>query len=125
MSELEKARAGVILSILVLTLTWLTLSNSGGEQEGARAVEPVVLCASTHGAICDVTEDAPGQSASSAGPGLADAADLGEIVVSASRLPAPLGYLVVTASRLPEDPFAKVRLARAKDEDEKGQSVVR
>ena len=99
MSDLEKARAGVFLSLLALTLSWLLLSNGNDPQSRAQAVSPIALCASTHGAVCNVPE------------GAADAVHLGEIVVTASRLPADLGHMVVLASRLPAEPFTKVHLA--------------
>ena len=105
MSELETARAGVFLSILALTLTWLLLSNGHDVRTEPRATQPLAVCASTHGAICD----AP-QSTSIAPASISGLADLDEVVVAASRLPTPLGHMVVSASRLP-DPLAKVRLA--------------
>jgi hypothetical protein len=103
MSELETARAGVFLSILTLTLTWLLMSNGSDVQTRAPSAEPLAVCAATHGAICEATPP----SASAA------VASLGEIVVTASRLPTPLGRLVVVASRLPSDPMSKVRMAEA------------
>lgn len=129
MSDLEKARAGVFLSLLAFTLTWL-LNKGNDSQSRADAVNPIVLCATTHGAVCDVTTDAgPEQAASLATQTAADTVHLGEIVVSDSRLPTDLGHMVVSATRLPEEPFAKARLAKmqpatAKREREDSQSIV-
>lgn len=115
MSQLEKARAGVFLSILALTLTWLLLSNGDDDQPGAKASNPVLLCASTRGAICEAPDAARNEPAF-----------LSELVVGASRLPADLGHLVVTASRLPDESLAGVRLAIAKgDREEQDTTVVR
>jgi hypothetical protein len=111
MSELETARAGVFLSILTLTLTWLLFNNSADVGPAARSAQPLTVCASTHGAIC---EPAPVNASA------ADVAQLGEIVVTAARLPTPLGRLVVVASRLPNEPLSKVRLV----ETASSQSVV-
>jgi hypothetical protein len=111
MSELETARAGVFLSILALTLTWLLFSNADDARTGARAVQPVAVCASTHGAICDA---APVESSVAVA---ADVAYLSEIEVTAARLPAPLGHLLVVATRLPSDSLSKVQLAEAASKD--------
>lgn len=113
MSELERARAGVFLSLLALTLTWLLLSNGDDYQPGAKAPNPMLLCASTHGAICETPAATRNETAF-----------LSEIVVSASRLPADLGHLVVTASRLPDDSLAGTRLVIAEGEREKQQTTV-
>jgi hypothetical protein len=102
MSELEKARAGVFLTLLALTLTWLLLSNGDDHQSNAAATNPVLICASTHGAVC-VAPVPTGN----------EPPYLGTMVVSASRLPADLGHLVVMASRLPDDSLAGMRLAIA------------
>jgi hypothetical protein len=111
MSELETARAGVFLSILALTLTWLLLKNGTDVRTAPQVAQPLTVCAATHGAICEVAPlDAT----------RADGAHLGEIEVTASRLPMPLGRLMVVASRLPEEPLSKVRLAEA----ESNRSVV-
>jgi hypothetical protein len=106
MSELETARAGVFLSILALTLTWVLFSNSDDTRTAVQA-QSIAVCASTHGAICDAppSTEIPASSA--------DIAYLGEVVVTASRLPIPLGRLVVSASRLPPDPYSRVRVAEA------------
>jgi hypothetical protein len=111
MSELETARAGVFLSVLALTLTWLLLNNDSNVRTPAQAEQPLAVCAATHGAIC---EPAPVDASQ------ADAAQLGEIVVTAARLPTPLGRLVVVASRIPDGPPGNVRLA----ERRLAQSVV-
>ncbi|HJS22141.1 MAG TPA: hypothetical protein VJ764_05750 [Steroidobacteraceae bacterium] len=111
MSELETARAGVFLSILALTLTWLLLRNGSAGRPEADVARPLAVCASTHGAICEPIR---------INVGTADVAHLGEIEVTAARLPTPLGRLVVVASRLPAEPLSKVRLA----ETESTQSVV-
>ncbi len=113
MSELEKARAGVFLSLLALTLTWLLLSNSDDLQSSAEPVNPIALCATTHGAVCDVTGEVG-----------SDVVHLGEIVVTASRLPTNLGHMVVSATRLPGEPFAKVQLANAKRDLKDSKSIV-
>lgn len=113
MSELEKARAGVFLSLLALTLTWLLLSNGDDYQPSAAATNPVLICASTHGAVCEAPV-----------PTRDGTAYLGELVVSASRLPADLGHLVVVASRLPDDSLARMRLAVASGELEDKETVV-
>jgi hypothetical protein len=111
MSELETARAGVFLSILALTLTWLLLNNGGDVRTEAQDAQPLTICAATHGAICGL---APADATA------ADVAHLGEIEVSAVRLPMPLGRLVVVAARLPSEPLNKVRLA----ETEGSRSIV-
>jgi len=113
MSELEKARAGVFLSLLAVTLTWLLLSNGDDYRPSAQATNPVLLCASTHGAMCE----APA-------PTRNEPAYLGEMVVSASRLPADLGHLVVLASRLPDNSFARMRLAIANGDLEEQETTV-
>ena len=99
MSELETARAGVFLSILALTLTWLLVRNGSDVRTETPVAQPLAVCAATHGAICEL--DATG----------AGVAQLGEIEVTASRLPTPLGRLVVVASRIPDAPLSGVRLA--------------
>jgi hypothetical protein len=111
MSELETARAGVFLSILALTLTWLLLNNGRDVRTEAQDAQPLTICAATHGAICGL---APADATA------ADVAHLGEIEVSAVRLPMPLGRLVVVAARLPDEPLNKVRLA----ETESSRSIV-
>ena len=111
MSELETARAGVFLSILALTLTWLLLNNGSDVRTAAQVAQPLTVCAATHAAICEV---APVDATR------ADVAHLGEVEVTAARLPMPLGRLVVVASRLPNEPLSKVRLA----ETESNRSVV-
>lgn len=112
MSELEKARAGVFLSILALTLTWMLLSNGDDHQSNTAATNPVLICASTHGALCDApvpTDQLP---------------HLGSMVVSAPRLPADLGHLVVMASRLPDDSLAGMRLAIAEGKLKQHETTV-
>ena len=104
MSELETARAGVFLSILALTLTWMLFSNSDHARTRTQDTQAIAICASTHGAICNV---APSTTVAQG----SELALLGEVVVTASRLPTPLGRLVVTASRLSSDALSKVRLA--------------
>ena len=113
MSELEKARAGVFLSLLTLTLTWLLVSNGGEYQPSAKQANPVLICASTHGAICEAPDAARNEPAF-----------LSELVVSASRLPADLGHLVVTASRLPDESLAGIRLAIAESDLEEHETTV-
>jgi hypothetical protein len=113
MSELETARAGVFLSILALTLTWALFSNSNVARTASPAAQSLTICASTHGAICEAAPAAQVGAAS-------DVAFLGEVVVTASRLPTPLGRLVVTASRLSPDEFGRLRLA----ETEGSRSIV-
>jgi len=125
MSELEKARAGVFLSLLALTLSWLLLGNGDEIEPRAEAVNPVLLCASTHGAVCE----APAPVRTDEFTAVADAtrdgpALIGQIVVSASRLPADLGHLVVVASRLPAEPFAEVQLAKARNDLEDAKTTV-
>ena len=61
-------------------------------------------------AVADLTRDKP--------------ALIGQIVVSASRLPADLGHLVVVASRLPAEPFAEVQLAKARNDLEDAKTTV-
>lgn len=107
MSELETARAGVFLSILALTLTWVLFSNSNDARTAVQGSQSIAVCASTHGAICDAPPTSEIAAAS------ADIAYLGEVVVTASRLPTPLGRLVVSASRLPADAYSRVRVAEA------------
>ena len=119
MSELETARAGVFLSILTLTLTWLLMSNADDARSVAPDQRPLAVCASTHGAICDAVPSASIAAATAAG-----FSNLGEIVVTASRLPAPLGRMVVSASRLPAEPFSKVRLADARGGSEGRKAIV-
>jgi hypothetical protein len=102
MSELETARAGVFLSILALTLTWLLLYKDSDVRTPAQVAQPLTVCAATHGAICEPAAVNASQ---------ADAGQPGEIVVTASRLPTPLGRLVVVASRIPDAPLSDVRLA--------------
>lgn len=118
MSELETARAGVFLSILTLTLTWLLMSNADDARSVAPDQRPLAVCASTHGAICDAV---PSDSVAATAAGVTS---LGEIVVTASRLPAPLGRMVVSASRLPDDPFSKIRVADATDGTEGRKAIV-
>lgn len=119
MSELETARAGVFLSILVLTLTWLLMSNANEAGTAARELRPVEVCASTHGAICEAVPSAAITAATATA-----VISLGEIVVTASRLPTPLGRMVVSASRLPSQRFSKVSLADAGHEIEGSKSIV-
>jgi hypothetical protein len=125
MSELETARAGVFLSLLALTLTWVLLGSDEEIQPSAEPANPLLICASTHGAVCEAPAALPGNA-----PGaVADAADsgaalVGEIAVTASRLPADLGQLVVVASRLPAEPFAKVQLAKARDSRRDARTTV-
>lgn len=125
MSELEKARAGVFLSLLALTLTWLLLSNGDDYPPSAQATNPVLLCASTHGAVCDAPAPVgPDGFTGIAGTNGSEPVFLGQMIVSASRLPADLGHLVVVASRLPAEPFGSVQLAKAKRSLEEAETIV-
>ena len=125
MSELEKARAGVFLSLLALTLTWLLLSNGDDSQPSAQATNPVLLCASTHGAVCEAPAPiGPDGFTGFAGTNGSERVFLGQIIVSASRLPADLGRLVVVASRLPAEPFSSVQLANANLSLEEAKTTV-
>lgn len=117
MSELEKVRAGVFLSLLTLTLTWLLIGNGGGAQSRSAGLDPVALCASTHGALCEVPAGGAVASATEGEP-------LGSLVVTAPRAPADLGHIVVVASPLPEEPLGKVQLASAKRSSRAAKSIV-
>lgn len=115
MSELEKARAGVFLSLLTITLTWLLISNENGVQSSSEVVNPLALCASTHGALCEAPAEVGSEGSIAVATTIApERVHLGEIVVTAARQPADLGHMVVAATRLPAEPLAKVQLAKAK-----------
>jgi hypothetical protein len=89
------------------------LSNGDDYQASTAATNPVLICASTHGAVCDAPV-----------PTRNEPAYLGTMVVSAPRLPADLGHLVVVASRLPDDSLAGMRLAIAEGDLEQDETVV-
>jgi hypothetical protein len=108
MSELEKARAGVFLTLLALTLTWLLLGNGDAVRPRAEVANPLLLCASTHGAVCEAP--APSDRAAAVGATRDGPVLIGEIVVSASRLPA--------------EPFGEVRVARARSGLEDARTTV-
>jgi hypothetical protein len=124
MSELETARAGVFLTLLALTLTWLLLGNGNEVRPRAEVANPLLLCASTHGAVCEAPTPVPSDRAAAVGATRDGPVLIGEIVVSASRLPADLGHLYVVASRLPAESFGEVQLARARSGLEDARTTV-
>lgn len=117
MSELRNVRA--IISITIPAAALVALSVLPSADRRAQFADPLALCATTKGALCDGLED---QKSDREMIRHATAALLGEITVVARRLPAErvastiddasfLGAMTITASRLPSAGLAEARSA--------------
>lgn len=115
MSKLNKVRALAALMVLAAALAVLLVLPS--YDRGAQPVDPLALCATTKGALCERSQ---AEEIDREAIRNATTAVLGEITVSARRESAApvastaadaslLGTMTVTASRLP-----RAALARAK-----------
>ena len=114
MSELEKARAGFVLSLLLFSLGLVMLD---GEQAASPGVtisqdQSVSVCAATKGALCDA-----GEALSTAGgdnESVAVRKSLGSMTVVAVRAPTHLGKMLVLAPRFATELDGRLRLATAR-----------
>lgn len=117
MSELEKARAGFVLTLVIALLLILSLRDSSSSTQTSANT-----CFATRGAVCEPQDFAAMLAPI---PAASEIADLGHMVVSASRQPADLGAMVVAATRLERNEISGVRLAKVEARQREGlQSTV-
>jgi hypothetical protein len=110
MSELEKARAGFVLSLLLFSLGLVLLQR---EPTGVRgAAESVAVCAATKGALCEPANEP--SVAHRSDTASSDLTQLGTIAVVASRLPAQVGEMLVQAPRVATELDGRLRVATAR-----------
>ena len=114
MSELEKARAGFVLSLLVFA-AGLVLLQHERPAPVPTTEQTITVCAATKGALC-TPSDAIG--------GIGDAREtrvaggearlLGTLTVTAQHLPMYLGDMLVLAPRFATELDGRLRLASAR-----------
>ena len=114
MSELEKARAGFVLSLLIFAAGLVLLQH---EQPAgvATAEQTITVCAATKGALCtpaDATGGASEVYAARVADG--DVKLVGAMTVIAPRLPSQLGDMLVVAPRFATELEGRLRLATAR-----------
>jgi hypothetical protein len=109
MSELEKARAGFVLSLLLFALGLAMLERDEPAAPDATMTQnqSVAVCAATRGALCD-------QAGLGGDSGAAREKSLGSMTVVAGRLPAHLGEMLVLAPRFATELDGRLRLATAR-----------
>ncbi|HEY7378680.1 MAG TPA: hypothetical protein VH542_08370 [Steroidobacteraceae bacterium] len=110
MSELEKARAGFVVSLLLFALGLVLLEREPSRVSGT--AESVAVCAATKGALCAPADDASVAHRSHAGS--SQLTQLGAITVVASRLPAHVGEMLVQAPRFATELDGRLRVAVAR-----------
>ena len=113
MSELEKARAGFVLSLLLFSLGLVMLDRDEPATPGVTAVQSITVCAATKGALCDAGEDSS-QAAIATKVGVSSVKPLGSITVVSARQPAHLGQMLVLAPRFVTELDERLRLATAR-----------
>jgi hypothetical protein len=110
MSELEKARAGFVLSLLLFSLGLVLLEREPSHVRGT--AEIVTVCAATKGALCEPAKDA--SVAHRPDTASSHFTQLGAITVVASRLPAHVGAMLVQAPRVVTELDGRLRVATAR-----------
>ena len=114
MSELEKARAGFVLSLLIFA-SGLVLQH---EQPAgvATAEQTITVCAATKGALCTPASATGGVSDVVYEARIADGGVklVGAMAVTAPRLPTQLGEMLVLAPRFATELEGRLRLATAR-----------
>ena len=113
MSELEKARAGFVLSLLLFSLGLVMLEREEPATPGVTAAQSIALCAASKGALCDSGEDRT-KTGSETDVGAARVKPLGSATVVATGSPAHLGEMLVLAPRLETELDGRLRLATAR-----------
>src|SRR5262245_10573499 len=113
MSELEKARAGFVLSLLLFSLGLLMLDREQSASPGMTISQDqsMSVCAATKGALCDAGERVP--TVGGASESRAREKALGSMTVIAARLPTHLGNMLVLAPRFATELDGRLRLATA------------
>jgi hypothetical protein len=115
MSELEKARAGFVLSLLLFSLGLVMLDREGPATPGVTAAQNqnITVCAATKGALCDGSE-VSSKAGGDTDVGAARPKPLGSITVAATRLPVHLGDMLVLAPRFATELDGRLRVATAR-----------
>ena len=115
MSEIEKARAGFVLSLLLFAfgLVMLDREQPVSRDPDISQDQTVALCATTKGGLCNAGEE-PSRAARDAEAVTERDKSLGSITVVAARLPAQLGNMLVLAPRVGTELDARLRLATAR-----------
>jgi hypothetical protein len=112
MSELEKARAGFVLSLLLFSLGLVMLEDEPATP-AVTAAQSVTVCAATKGALCDAGE-ASSQAAIATDVGASRVKPFDSITVVSTHLPAHLGEMLVLAPRFVTELDGRLRLATAR-----------
>jgi hypothetical protein len=110
MSELEKARAGFVLSLLLFSLGLVLLDREPAHVNGT--AESVAVCAATKGALCEPADEASVAHRPDAAS--SHLTQLGAITVVASRLPTQIGEMLVQAPRFATELDGRLRVAVAR-----------
>lgn len=115
MSELEKARAGFVLSLLLFALGLVMLDREQPASPGATMSQDqsVTVCAATKGALCDAEEGLSTAETGSEAVALREKS-LGSMTVGAAHPPAHLGNMLVRAPRFATELDGRLRLATAR-----------
>jgi hypothetical protein len=113
MSELEKARAGFVLSLLLFSLGLVMLEPDEPATPGVTAAQSITVCAATKGALCDAAGESS-KAGSETDVAAARVKPLGSVTVVATRLPAHLGEMLVLAPRFATELDGRLRLATAR-----------
>jgi hypothetical protein len=115
MSEIEKARAGFVLSLLLFAfgLVMLDREQSGSSGTAISQDQTVAVCATTKGGLCNAGEE-PSMAARDTEAVAGREKSLGSITVVAARLPSHLGNMLVLAPRVATELDARLRLATAR-----------
>jgi hypothetical protein len=113
MSELEKARAGFVLSLLLFSLGLVMLEREEPATPGVSATENIAVCAATKGAVCNSGEESS-KAADDAAVVSGREKPLGSITVMGARLPAHLGEMLVLAPRFATERDGRLRVATAR-----------
>jgi hypothetical protein len=117
MSELEKARAGFVLSLLLFSLGLVILDRDEPATPGVTAAQSITqsitVCAATKGALCDAVKSSS-QAAIATEVGVSPVKPLGSITVVSARQPAHLGQMLVLAPRFVTELDERLRLATAR-----------
>lgn len=113
MSELEKARAGFVLSLLLFALGLVMLDREQPASPGATMSQDqsVTVCAATKGALCDAEEGLSTAETGSEAVALREKS-LGSMTVVAA--PPHLGNMLVLAPRFATELDGRLRLATAR-----------
>ncbi|HKE45702.1 MAG TPA: hypothetical protein VKB41_14320 [Steroidobacteraceae bacterium] len=112
MSELEKARAGFVLSLLLFALGLVLLHREEPAKVSATAEQSVIVCAATKGALCEPVNES--SVALQSDRARSEVPRLGAITVVAARLPNHLGEMLVQVPRYATELDGRLRLATAR-----------